>query len=442
MSGHLGDLRELWLGGQDNRLCAREQAKAWALREVWLEENKKKEKGTYGLNEYVAARVRKNRGGKPAGEHPSGSSMKEFFEKVDKDEEWFPGKHSGAKRGPDRVLKGPKKNGIIQAAKRLMRDEGEVTYSSCIAAAPNAAVNPATGEPVSPDLIYRVFLEEIYDDPDDPEDKWDHRARLSRVALDPNQIKRRLGWAEYMTNVVTRTASWFFVNLVWCDLCSSILPRTQKKSTEQKQARKGNKGWGSKASQKSSRTLKTAKKVLKMKSTGTIKVWFVPILTRGKFHIEPLPENFPGETAEGAEIMVAKVRAALNVRFRGGTAPKVLFTDRGNGFYDSGSGAITDGYQRALRQHGLRSFMGNNAAVQPGDLQEAMLHETAMAWVRQRLKRTAPKEPWKETVAEYNARLKDVAAYINDKYKVEALCRELPKRVEMLMDSEGDRIAK
>ena len=36
MSGHVDDLRELWLGGQDDRLCAREQAKGWALREVWF----------------------------------------------------------------------------------------------------------------------------------------------------------------------------------------------------------------------------------------------------------------------------------------------------------------------------------------------------------------------------------------------------------------------
>ena len=181
---------------------------------------------------------------------------------------------------------------------------------------------------------------------------------------------------------------------------------------------------------------------MKTKSTGTIKVWFVPILVRGKFHIEALPDNFPGETEEGAETMVAKVRAALNIRFQGGNAPKVLFTDRGNGFYDSGSGVITAGYRNALAQHGLKAFMRENAARQPGQLQEVMLHETAMAWVRQRLKRTVPSQPWKETVEEYRTRLKSVAAYINANYNVEGLCRELPLRIKLLLEAEGDRIAK
>ena len=34
-------LQKLWLEGWDDRLCGREQAKAWALREVWQEEGAK-----------------------------------------------------------------------------------------------------------------------------------------------------------------------------------------------------------------------------------------------------------------------------------------------------------------------------------------------------------------------------------------------------------------
>jgi len=34
------DLKTLWLHDQNGRLCAREQAKARALREVWREEGK------------------------------------------------------------------------------------------------------------------------------------------------------------------------------------------------------------------------------------------------------------------------------------------------------------------------------------------------------------------------------------------------------------------
>ena len=44
------------------------------------------------------------------------------------------------------------------------------------------------------------------------------------------------------------------------------------------------------------------------------------MLTRGKLHVELLGDNFPGETQEGAAMLVARVRAALNVRFQGPAA--------------------------------------------------------------------------------------------------------------------------
>ena len=84
--------------------------------------------------------------------------------------------------------------------------------------------------------------------------------------------------------------------------------------------------------------------------------------------------------------------------------------------------------------------MREDAAIQPGELQEIMLHETAMAWVRVRLSRTVPRGAWKETVPDYFARLKHVASYINDNYNVEGLSRELPQRVQDVIDAEGDRI--
>ena len=165
-------------------------------------------------------------------------------------------------------------------------------------------------------------------------------------------------------------------------------------------------------------------------------------MTRGKLHIEYLPDNFPGETEAGAAQMVAKVRAALNIRFQGTTPPCVLFTDRGNGFFDAGTGAITNGYKAALRKHGLKAFFGDNASQQPGKLQEVMLHETAVAWMRNRLTKTLPLQAWAETQDEYRARLKVCAAYINDNYDVPGLCNGLPKRLAALKDADGDRIAK
>ena len=68
-------LRDAWLAGPEGRLCGREQAKAWALREIWRADGK----SAYGMLAFVAARVRKTAHGKPGREAPTAEAMKEFF---------------------------------------------------------------------------------------------------------------------------------------------------------------------------------------------------------------------------------------------------------------------------------------------------------------------------------------------------------------------------
>ena len=116
--------------------------------------------------------------------------------------------------------------------------------------------------------------------------------------------------------------------------------------------------------------------------------------------------------------------------------------DRGNGFFDAGTGAVTVGYSEALKEHGLRCFWKKDASAQHGELQEMMLHETAVAWVRYRLTKTRPKQAWTETLEDYHSRLKTCAAYINEHYNVEGLCNDFPTRLRDLDAAEGDRIRK
>jgi len=71
-----------------------------------------------------------------------------------------------------------------------------------------------------------------------------------------------------------------------------------------------------------------------------------------------------------------------------------------------------------------------------------MLHETAMAWLRIRVAKTLPRNCWTESVDAYHKRLKAACAYTNANHDVEGLCKELPHRVQMLLVSKGDRIAK
>jgi hypothetical protein len=425
------ELKELWLGGPEGNLCPREQLKAWALKQVWLEDGK----SVYGMYSFIAGKVRKN-----DGDNPEGQSVRDLLDKIDDDDkDWFPGKLYGAKRGRKRVLTGVKATALCQAAKAIKSRGGEVTYAGLCGAAPTAVLNPETGEAVDKQAVYTCIEEGCYDK--DPAKRWANRTRLGRRALTSQMVARRYVWAKYMKQL-THTVQWYFSNLVWVDICASILPTTEAKAAEQALARKSNKTWCSEDALSDDENLRGDVRVLTTRSWDTQKVWWLPMLTRGLLHIEMLPADFPGDKPEGAEVFVNKVRAGLNVRFQGSTAPHVLFTDRGAGFFNTGNGLITTEYKNALTGAGLKAFMRDDASVQPGKLSDLMLHETAVAWIRKLERQTVPKKSWEETPDELISRLKRIAAKINKEYKVTNLCRELPARVATLAKKRGRKLNK
>ena len=138
-------------------------------------------KGSVWYVHFCRPQSAKTQGGKAKGDHPTNTSIKEFFEKIDCDPDWFPGKHNGKKHGPKRMLTGAKCAAIVSAVKRLKSEGNEPTYSAVIAACPDATLNPNTGEPVHKERIYDVFRTFCYDD--DPSDPWSHMSRLTRSAL-------------------------------------------------------------------------------------------------------------------------------------------------------------------------------------------------------------------------------------------------------------------
>ena len=178
---------------------------------------------------------------------------------------------------------------------------------------------------------------------------------------------------------------------------------------------------------------------LKQKAFGTIRVWWAPILTRGKLHIEILGKDFPGEKVEGVAQFVTKVRHAVNARFPGDDQPSILFTDRGQAFYTL-AGHITGEYQAALQEHSFTAFAGDSASKQPGNMADVLLHETAVAWIRRREGKVRPKEAWNESVAAFGARMKAICQDINDTCEVADLCKKFPKRLQDLKEREGDRL--
>ena len=90
----------------------------------------------------------------------------------------------------------------------------------------------------------------------------------------------------------------------------------------------------------------------------------------------------------------------------------------------------------------MRAFMGDDAKSQPGSLQDLMLHETGVSWMRVLMQESCPARPWQEGREEYKVRLQEACRRINAEYNVEGLCRELPDRLEQLKEREGDRLKK
>ena len=430
-------LKEAWLSGMMGRMSGQTQAKAWALRELWKEEHGDK---IYGMLTHIASKLHVISPPRAKKEHPTNSALLQFFEKIDNDEEgWYPGKNDQKKRGPDPAINGTNRNVIARSAMTMKENGKEPTYPELVAHNKKASLNPATQRPVDKKVMYKMLKTHCYDE--DPEDKWIHDNRYSKTALTPKQIAARYTWAwELEGNILN--PDWCLQHLIWTDICNSILPTTENLHQKQKLARKKKKGWGSKKSKKRSINLVGDQKVIKQKAWGTKKVWWAPILSRGKLHIEVMGEKFPGENEDGAAILVDHLRTAVDKRFPGASQPKTLFVDRGQGFYEKNYGKITPKFKEALQRNRFKAYYGDNAKAQPGAMHELMLHETAVAWIRYEEQKTRPMEPWREKVAEFASRMKAIALDINKRHKVDNLCKALPKRVQMLIDAEGDRIGK
>ena len=140
---------------------------------------------------------------------------------------------------------------------------------------------------------------------------------------------------------------------------------------------------------------------------------------------------------------VAKLKKAIRMRFPcRSDQPHIVFVDRGAGFYRS-SWRITQQFAQALRQHGLKAFHGQDAEFQPGRSGDLWLHETAVSWIRERMKRTQPTTPWQESEAQLGKRLKAAAEHINTNHDVEGLCKQFPDRLhELVHVTKGGKVKK
>ena len=157
--------------------------------------------------------------------------------------------------------------------------------------------------------------------------------------------------------------------------------------------------------------------------------------------VKIIPRRFTGTSKQGGGFLAAAVRKALNIRFQSTQAPKILFVDRGPGFWATNSGKITGGFKAALQENNLKTYYRDDAGQQPGNLQEVLLHETAVSWIRRREALNRMTKPWEETPEQFATRLKAVVQEINDTLSLEGLCRAFKQRVQKLLGRDGDRIS-
>ena len=173
-------LESLWLSGREGRLSPFEQVKAVAYRDVMRDLGVPE----FGMLAKIAAKLEKMGGGAPTGE-----ALAELFTKVDRDPRWFPGKRTGARRGPKRTLRGSSARILAEGAMRLKRRKVQPTYAKVLAHHPKASMNPATGKPFSKKAIYGTMRKKCFDAV--PGKPWVNKARRTKKAL-PDKVKATL----------------------------------------------------------------------------------------------------------------------------------------------------------------------------------------------------------------------------------------------------------
>jgi len=105
-------LRSAWLDAKDGSLSGREQAKAWALRKVWKDSGK----ADHGMKTFIAGKPKKKGGGSP-----SSGAVKQLFEKVDADDDWFPGKGNYEEVGAPSIMSGQQRGALARCAMAMKK---------------------------------------------------------------------------------------------------------------------------------------------------------------------------------------------------------------------------------------------------------------------------------------------------------------------------------
>ena len=439
-------LHEIWTTAAEGRMSPKEQCKLWALRQVLRKQGEDDTQYEWMASQVMLARGSQRK--KKVARHPGREAVRQFFERVDAaGDDWYPG-YSAGQRGRKTEMTPGKRRAIATSMMAAKKRGTLPCYETAVTLAPNATWNETTNAPFSRYTINDVLTTDCYDE--DPNKPWTWRFGTKRRALTGTDRGLRVEWAKRLKKEGF-SESWFRDNVIWVDICSKVIPGSPQKALDQNQAAMNKKKrLMSVGSTQSSENLGGSSTAEKQCGFGDTRVFFFVALTRGVFGLKVFstPGQFPGETPDGARILVNHLEPLLN-KMLGTDAkkPRTLFSDRGPGFYHRKWGTITGDYEAACRTCGFKPWAGTNAKkgdrAQPPDIGDVLLHETTVSWLRSEEAKSRPREPWKETPVQLEKRLQQAARKINKSYDVRGLCMEFPQRLESLIKkTKSDRLSK
>lgn len=419
--------------------AGRKALSPWAQAKVWALTTVSDEHDLNLTQDEIASKVWEV--GSPR-RHPSRVAIQQLQTAFAEDDDWYPGKamESSAKRGPKRKFTPRKRRAIAQAAEALKEDGVEPTVNNVRERCPSASVNPDTDEYFDKKSIFDVSKTDCYDN--GARAPWGHLAPRSKTALSDDLKAFRHDWAKAQL-ALGNSPGWYFRNCIWVDPNYTILTTDPRAVFDAKQASFGKNKlrWISPDKRISSRNLRASPYAGKQARGGDRKVWWHIVVARGIVHYELMGSEWEQNGEGQAAFIDGLARSLPGLVDDGDTLPRVVFSDRGPGFY-APIGYINHEYADALRRHGFRPYAGDDAREQPPDVPDCLPHERAAAWTKEWMsKHPIPRAGGLDKMeAMVKVRLRQCAAHINENHDVDALCRRFPKTMRELKKAKGERL--
>ena len=339
----------------------------------------------------------------------------------------------------------------------LKRSLVRPTPQTVRAKVPRRSLNPESGEPMSKSTVYRIFKPMCYDETED--DPWLFLPTLSQDYLPSGMKPLRVRMAQHYLDHFSAGA---WAHMVAIDPCSSLLPRNEARSEEQRVAALGKRRFMSKKAKRKGPNLRAPATARTQGGGNVLQVHWTPIFAKGKVRIyvcnPPAAERDPslpkklGDSLELAKFIkhvLPQELASMKAEHGWATLPRTVVHDKATYMVNHKAEKLNVSFDQALRAAKLRSWAGGDAKWMAARFGDVYPHETCVSHIRRLLDakfcRTTPKETW----AQFKNRMAKVEQHLNsDEFAASgggglmALCQEMRERCEEVVSKGGERLPK